>query len=140
MVKKNYRKHVRLKNYDYSKPGYYFVTTYTNFRKPIFDLRISYRYGHKLPENVVAELALPIDEECRVAGSVVEKELLELTNRFPNLETDFYVFVPTHVHIIFVIKQKVEKITLPRIVQAFKSLSTREAKRALQLPSGVRVW
>ena len=32
----NYRKHIRLPNYDYSQNGYYFVTVCTHMRRPIF--------------------------------------------------------------------------------------------------------
>ncbi len=57
---------------------------------------------------------------------MLKKELLKLSKRFRGVKIDFYVFMPNHIHIIFFFENA--KVSLPRVVQAYKSLTTRLAK------------
>ena len=90
------RKEIRLRSYDYTSDGYYFVTICTHRGKP----HISQH------------------------GKAVEKILLSLPQRFSGLEIDWYVLMPTHLHAIFSF-HGMDK-GLPEIVRAFKALVTRE--------------
>lgn len=51
-----YRKHIRLKGFDYSSSHYYFVTICTRDWKKIFAPFVDPRYGHKVPNDVAAGL------------------------------------------------------------------------------------
>ena len=106
------RKDIRLKDYDYKNDGYYFVTICTNYRKPYLEDDST----HKI---VVAELAL-------------------LKERFSGLTIDYFILMPTHAHIIFILENS--SYPLNRIIQAFKSITTLKAKQALQLQFGERLW
>jgi REP element-mobilizing transposase RayT len=99
------RKVIRLKDYDYSSNGYYFVTICTDFRKPFLK-------NKKIKEIVVAELA-------------------RLPNRFKGLKIDYYTIVSNHLHMILHLENS--KYSLPKIIQAFKSLTTLKAKQSLPL-------
>ena len=107
-----FRKNIRLKFYDYKLNGYYFVTICTDYRKP-------YLNNEKIKEIVVAELAL-------------------LEKRFLGLKIDYYILMPDHIHLIFVLENS--DVKLPKIIQAFKSITTLKAKQALPLQINKRLW
>jgi len=107
-----YRKYIRLREYDYIANGYYFITICTDYRKPFFD-------NPQIRQIVVAELAL-------------------LIKRFLGLDIDYYVVMPNHIHMIFVLEDS--GFSLPKIIQAFKSITTLKAKQALQLQKEERLW
>jgi len=86
------RKEIRLKNYDYSSNGYYFVT-------------ICIRNKQSFVEKHRQE---------------IEKTLLSLPSRFPGLTLDYYCLMFTHIHMILILDKV--KVTLSQIVRAFKSL------------------
>jgi REP element-mobilizing transposase RayT len=92
------RKKMRLKNYDYKSNGYYFITICTYRGKP---------YIKKSKE-------------------IIEKILLSLPQRFSGLKIDWYILMPTHLHMIFVFNDT--KKDLPEIVRTFKALVTRNTK------------
>jgi putative transposase len=82
------RKSIRLKEYDYSQPGEYFVTICT--------------YNHEclLGEIVNGEMQLS------QMGAIVSQCLVETPKYFPNVELDEFVVMPNHVHAIIVITER----------------------------------
>jgi len=99
-------KNIRLKHYDYSSNGYYFVTINTDY---------SNKY---LTEDVKKKIAA---------------ELEDLIKKTEGLEIDFYIFMPNHVHIIFVLDSC--RLKLGEIVRRFKAKSSRKAKTKLWQPN-----
>ncbi len=97
---RTYRKNIRLEAYDYANNGAYFVTVCTNGRRAI--LVDDHRHG-------------------------IDQILKELPERFAGLSIDFTCLMPNHLHMILVLNHC--KASLPRIIQAFKSLTTLETKR-----------
>jgi putative transposase len=83
--KKPKRKSTRLKGYDYSAPGYYFVTICTNDRQCLFGEIID--EGMKLND----------------AGQMVGKVWHDLPMNYPNISRDTFVVMPNHVHGIIII-------------------------------------
>lgn len=83
------RKHPRLKTFDYSQDGCYFVTLCTKNKRPILS-HVSHRRSSI--ENVIISLTS--------VGQIVEKGLLELPNRYPYAAIDKYVIMPSHLHAI----------------------------------------
>ena len=59
------RKQIRLKNYDYSSSGYYFVTICSYNRKPIFS-------------KIVGQGLAPAATELTLYGKIAQKQLLDL--------------------------------------------------------------
>ena len=92
------RKEIRLKSYDYKSNGYYFITICTYRGKSYI-------------------------KKCK---ETVEKILLSLPERFSGLKIDWYILMPTHLHMIFVFKET--KKDLPEIVRTFKALVTRNTR------------
>ena len=77
---KHNRRSIRLKNYDYSQPGWYFITLVTHQRKFLFGKIID------------AEIQLS------AFGKIVEKTWLELPDHNPNINLDYYTIIPNHFH------------------------------------------
>ena len=114
MVYKN-RKYPRLKEYNYSLPGYYYVTIHNEGNAPLLS-RIEpaggcSRANVKLTRN----------------GMIAKEQLLLLEQRYGYVRIDKYVIMPTHIHAII----RMQDGQLPRpgltdIMGAYKSLVTRE--------------
>jgi putative transposase len=104
------RKRQRLRDFDYSSPGFYFVTICTAGRA------------------------------VRLVGAVetlIRDEMLALSVRFPGAILDEHVVMTDHVHLILQLNGAT--VPLPRIIQAFKSLTTIASARMLRM-SGLRIW
>ena len=80
------RKPNRLKGYDYSTPGSYFITICTQNRKKL----LSEIAGDGL--NITLELT-----EC---GRVVDKAVNQISVRYPSITVDNYVIMPNHIHLL----------------------------------------
>ena len=91
---------MRLKSYDYQTNGAYFVTICTDFKKKFIS---------------------------RKEKIILEKELRNLENRFAGVTIDYFAIMNNHLHIIFLFDEA--NINLPRVIQAFKSLTTLKLKQ-----------
>jgi REP element-mobilizing transposase RayT len=89
-VKCNYRRRsLRLKDYDYSKAGYYFITICTQDRLHLFG------------EIVNDEMVLGD------AGRMIENWYNELENKFKHIKNHEMIIMTNHIHFIIEIKQTV---------------------------------
>jgi REP element-mobilizing transposase RayT len=77
---KHHRRSIRLKGYDYSQDGLYFVT-------------ICLKDGLCLLGDVINEEMM-----LNHAGEMVEQEWLDLSGRFPQIELDVFQVMPNHFH------------------------------------------
>ncbi|MGQ9925797.1 MAG: transposase [Chloroflexaceae bacterium] len=142
---KHHRCSIRLKGYDYTQAGAYFVTICTQDRACLF-----------------GEV---VDGEMRLndAGQIVQTAWDELPNHYPNVELDEFVVMPNHVHRIIVIVGAgavgagavgasavgaglkpaptipVKRHGLAEIVRALKTFSARRINETRRTP-GVPVW
>ncbi len=78
----HHRRSIRLRDYDYSKPGAYFVTICTHNRECLFGELIE----GKMKLNDV--------------GKMIEKWYLKITEKFPDIKCGEYVIMPNHFHCI----------------------------------------
>ena len=121
------RKPNRLQHYDYSQPGYYFVTTCTQNRKELFGKIVD---GQMIPN---------------AAGKMVAKTWHELSIFYHGIRTDQFQIMPNHLHGIIIIvgdgpravpnearfnpngqpRGVVPTFSLSEVVHRFKSLTTR---------------
>ena len=109
------RKYPRMKAYDYSLPGYYYVTIH-NERDAPFLSRIGPGDGRRRAGVILTK-----------AGKTAMTQLLAMEARFAHVKVDKYVIMPTHIHMILRLLDGV----LPRpgltdIIGAYKSFTTRE--------------
>ena len=97
-----YRKHIRLKNYDYKTVGFYFVTLCSAYKEPIL----------------------------KKLGDILETELQNLPARFPGLKIDYHKIMATHMHAILVLENSSK--SLAEIVGAYKSITTLKTRVAMR--------
>ena len=109
------RKSVRLPDYDYTRPGAYFVTICTQDKQPLL--------GEILNGEVhYTEL-----------GILVQTCWLSTPRHFPNATVDAFVVMPNHVHgVLLLTDMRVEYIRpLHVVIAAFKAAVTRRAGTAI---------
>ena len=82
------RRSVRLKGFDYSQPGAYFVTVCTHEKRCC------------LGQIVRGEMKL------NAIGVVVNECWLDIPRHFPNVELNTHIVMPNHVHGLFVIRPR----------------------------------
>ena len=115
------RKNPRLKNYDYSRNGCYFVTFCVKDRKPVFcEIRQS---DNELHQPVV---------ELTDKGRIVDKYINRINEVYKNVSVDDYVIMPDHVHLLLSIERPYEKdricsdVSVSTIIKSTKSMISKE--------------
>ena len=103
------RKHIRLREYDYSQNNFYFVTICTHNKALLFGL------GERLTDY----------------GECAEKCLLTIHSIFPCVRLDKYVIMPNHIHAIIVIDHDTAASmyagpTLGTVIGNYKAAVSRE--------------
>ena len=123
------RKHPRLKCYDYSENGTYFVTICTAGHKQILS---SIKVGRGLA---------PAEVILTPLGKIAEEQIEAIPLRYPFVEVQKYVIMPNHIHMLIFIDGfsagASPRPTLSDIICSFKSLATRECK---QIYSAKKIW
>lgn len=112
---------MRLSGFDYSSPGYYFVTICT--------LNKSEWFGEVSGTSVI----------LNPSGKIIKECWSDLQNHYSNCELDYYVIMPDHFHGIIIITEqdiikdgpethpiKSRNHSLSEIIRAFKSYSSRK--------------
>ncbi|MBQ8003248.1 MAG: transposase [Clostridia bacterium] len=104
------RKRTRLKDFDYSKDGYYFVTVCTKERKEI------------LGEIIVGEglCALPKNKLTPI-GECIEESIRFIDKNYNGVKVDKYVIMPNHIHMIIALTGGHGNPPLQNIVGQMKS-------------------
>lgn len=144
---RHHRRSIRLKGYDYSQAGAYFVTVCAQDRECFFG------------DIVDGEIQL------NNAGQMVQDVWHNLPVKYPDIETDEFVVMPNHVHGIIVMRHDncrgevsspifvspiptmkqggetppLQKRTLGNIVAYFKYQTTKQINRIRNTP-GVPLW
>ncbi|MFH1175384.1 MAG: transposase [bacterium] len=129
------RKSIRLKDYDYSFPGNYFITICAEGKKNYFG-RIA---GGEMKLSKI--------------GEMIEKWLKEIENKFKNVGLGKYSIMPNHIHFIIITDNPFNagghagpplQNSLSDIIQWFKTMTTNEYIRNIKLnkliPFDKRFW
>lgn len=117
------RKSIRLKDYDYSGTGGYFVTLCINHRLCLFgDIAVKENDvgadpcvcptfcgagmgGHADPPlRMGTNGSSPVEMKLSPAGKMVERWWNKIPRKFPGIELDAFVIMPNHVHFIVINK------------------------------------
>jgi REP element-mobilizing transposase RayT len=144
---KHHRRSIRLKGYDYSQAGAYFVTIVTWHREMLF--------GEVVKNEMVFSKF----------GLIAKQQWEKLPKRFPNIELGAYMIMPNHMHGIIVITndrgtagnlenidgeasrraptyehfQKPVKGSIPTIIRSYKSAVSYRIN-LMRRSDGVPVW
>ncbi|RCX09884.1 hypothetical protein DFR58_13323 [Anaerobacterium chartisolvens] len=150
----HHRRSIRLKGYDYSKEGMYFITICTENRENLF--------GEIVNNKMI----------LNTAGKMVGRWYLELKNKYSDLRCDVSIIMPNHFHCIIEIAGAIAVgadlcvcpelpgkaehaepaetqgrhagLPLQQIIQWFKTMTTNEyikmAKQNILPPFDKRIW
>jgi len=136
------RKTLRLKNYDYSSNGAYFIT-------------ISVKDGRALLGSIADADSAAVRRDAPGTpliklsefGKIVQKNIDAIESHYKNVFIDKYIIMPNHVHIIIVVtnpningvpgssrrtnsdSEPRPTALIPNIIASFKKFSTKEIKR-----------
>ena len=85
---KQFRKRTRLKGFDYSSSGVYFLTFCTNGRKPLL--------------SIITRCNVSDTPAVRLTkyGLCVERSLMYINDNRADVHIDYYVIMPNHVHLL----------------------------------------
>ena len=153
-MRQYHRKSSRLKNYDYSKTGTYFITICTKNRAPILSTIVG--AGSARPDTGSAR---PDDESIyphivlTPLGEIVEKYIIDIHEYYPNIVINQYVIMPDHVHLLLTILSASVSDerdlsaagranpapTVGNIIGRFKFLTTKEMANYLNI-SDNHIW
>ncbi|OFY61219.1 MAG: hypothetical protein A2V50_01945 [Bacteroidetes bacterium RBG_19FT_COMBO_42_10] len=84
------RKTIRLQEYDYTFPGWYYITICTDERKNLFGIITNGKMIHNR------------------AGNILEEEWIRTKEIRKNIDLDYYVIMPNHLHGIIIINSRGE--------------------------------
>lgn len=90
-MKSNHRQSHRLRYYNYSREGIYFVTICTRDRQCLF--------------GEISEVTMKLSE----MGKIAEKCWNDIPKHFPHMVLDDYIVMPNHIHGIIIINQSLKK-------------------------------
>ena len=148
---KHHRRSIRLKNYDYSQAGYYFVTICCYQRQCLF--------------GDIIDGVMKLNQY----GEIVAENYQWLSQRYPYLILDEWIVMPNHFHGIIVLTDKprrggsrtapttlnhkdiiltdknlpinpeLKRKTLGRLIGVFKTVSTKQINLIRNMP-GTKIW
>ena len=99
------RKRMRLRDYDYSSKGAYFVTVCVQNRACLFKDASSKR--------------------------MIENWILEIDKKYKNISVDYYVVMSDHIHMIIFIDEETD-VNLADVMDWFKTMTTNEYIRGVR--------
>jgi len=112
------RKPTRLKGYNYSTPGSYFITICTKDRKQLLS-KIVGDDAHIVPKNQLLNY-----------GLICDKYINNINTKYENVSVDKFVIMPNHIHLIISLygtmraSSPTEKIE--NLIRSFKIMVTKE--------------
>ncbi len=125
------RKCLRLEAYDYSQPGYYFITVCTRERKQEALCSIEPAVG--------AIINRPPRISLTPLGRIVDETIRAIPDHYPGILVDQYIIMPDHVHLILSFRnigpdgrQIAAPTPLSKIIQQMKRIASKQA--------GVPLW
>ena len=123
MERKNRKEH-RIKWYDYSSPGAYFITVCAKERKNYFWTEVG------------AVIGRPYDFKLSSYGLIVEQAIKNIPSIYTAITVDDYIIMPDHIHLLLTIHfdQNRRPMTAPTIewvVNQMKGYVTKQIKNPI---------
>ncbi len=92
------RKYLRLKDFDYSCEGSYFLTICTQHRKNILSAIVG--EGYRLSPTLQEGWDEPPLPKLTRYGKIVDKWIQKIPEKYPAISVDSYVIMPNHIHLL----------------------------------------
>jgi putative transposase len=118
----HHRQSIRLKGYDYSTSGAYFITICTHERE--------YLFGDIVNETI----------ELNSIGEIARTYWQKLAQHHPNIIVDESIVMPNHLHGIICLESSIDTTkSIAEIIRGFKTFSAKAINKERDL-RGVPVW
>ena len=117
------RKPLRLKDYDYSQTGGYFITFCTENRAPLLSRITVGKAALRLPQVELTDF-----------GRLTEMYIRRIPEVYPGVCLDAYVIMPNHVHLLLILEdggQGAARPTVSAVVRSIKALVRKETGKSL---------
>ena len=129
------RKHIRLRDFDYSKEYGYFITICTKNREDFF-------WNSK--ENIKQCRGLSVRDPSYEAylnkyGIIVSQCWNNIAHVYNNITLDEFVVMPNHIHGIIIIEKKKIPDTIGYVVSQFKSAVTKKIRK-ISANKDLEIW
>ena len=113
------RKASRLKDYNYSEAGAYFITICTKDRKNLFGTAVG------------ASIARPQPIPLSPYGTIADTAIQNIHVHYPAVQVDNYVIMPNHIHLLLRITNSesgrpMVAPTISTVIQQFKGVVTKQ--------------
>ena len=122
------RKNIRLKEYDYSSNGLYFVTICTDDKKTILSTIVG-DDAHIVPKRII----------LKPYGEIVEKYINRINIVYEDVSLENYIIMPNHIHLLIFIDglhdgtmRASSPTKLGTVVRSLKTMVTKE--------TGISIW
>jgi len=113
-----FRKSTRLKGYNYSTPGAYFITICTYGRQELLS-EIVGDDAHIVPQNKLTEI-----------GNICDKYINNINLKYENVTVDKYIIMPNHIHMIVSLHGTMwassPTMNIKNVISSFKTMVTKE--------------
>ncbi|MGN1480326.1 transposase [Porcipelethomonas sp.] len=119
------RKPNRLKNFDYSSDGLYFITVCVK------------NHENMLWHNVGATIGRPQDVKLSEYGEIVENAIRNIHIHYPNYKIDKYVIMPNHIHLLIWINR--DRIGRPMVAPTISTV-IQQTKGIVTKQIGFSIW
>lgn len=93
------RRSIRLKGYDYSQAGLYYITICVQNRECLFG-KIVRGQPQGIAPTRIAPTGIAPTMQLNDAGKMVKKEWINIPNRFPQIQLHEFIVMPNHFHAI----------------------------------------
>mgnify|MGYP003309204122 CR=1 FL=1 len=117
------RKPNRMRGYDYSRPGLYFLTVCTRDKRCLFW------------ENPGRDLQTPEELVLTEAGQVLKAAIEGMADHYATIQLDNYVIMPNHFHLLLCLEAAGPEQAKASISQAIGQL-----KRTVSMALGQALW
>jgi REP element-mobilizing transposase RayT len=115
------RKRIRLPDYDYSAPGYYFITVCTRNHDHLFG-RVDPDSEHMMAHTKLSRI-----------GLIVQETIEEIPSHYAAVEVVKHIIMPNHIHLLLSISDdEADRPVLSTIIQ--------QLKRTVSLRVGQSIW
>lgn len=115
------RKQHRLKNYDYSQNGCYFITICTKDKKPLLSKVVTVGGADSAPRKEIA---------LKDYGKTVEKYINSIHSAYNTVYIENYIIMPNHIHLLLLIDTYglpgSTAPTVSTVISAFKHLTNKQ--------------
>lgn len=105
------RKNPRLKDYDYTLSGYYFITICTKEKK---------HYFGEISNGIM---------QYKDIGKIANEFIKKIDDIYKSIKLDKYIIMPNHIHMIIIVEET--SIQISRVIKQYKGYITKQIKEPI---------